>query len=288
RKMRISMRPRSDETLARYRQSLEQAGNCIGIGIGPAANGVHRALDRLVILAYRSMLPISITSLVLQPKFEEQRHIGETLQPRPPAIADKYWIGWETHRAEKERGPLRSGGKKRAAHVVRIVSISVIERADGYDCLEASRPTCRNLKRIQAAPRNSHHPDNAAAPGLRGQPRNHLQAIVLLLLCLLVEQQAIRVAATSDIDANARVAVAGQIRMSQRVPLVSPVALAVREILQDRRNRVRFGIVRQPDASGQPRAVFQWNQRVLDHAHSAWKRRHNHRGSAAFAMGKPL
>src|SRR5262249_41385872 len=32
--------------------------------------------------------------------------------------------------------------------------------------------------------------------------------------------------------------VAGQIRMSQRVPLVSPVALAVGEILQDRRNRV--------------------------------------------------
>src|SRR5262245_40269083 len=71
-KRRITVRPRPDETLARYRQPLKKAWNCILIGIGPAADGVHRALDRLVILAYRSMLPISITPLVLQPKFEEQ------------------------------------------------------------------------------------------------------------------------------------------------------------------------------------------------------------------------
>src|SRR4051812_22857416 len=76
-KMRIAMGPRPDETLARYCQSLEKAWNCILIGIGPAPDGVQRALNRLVILAYRSMLPISITSLVLQPKFEEQRHVPQ-------------------------------------------------------------------------------------------------------------------------------------------------------------------------------------------------------------------
>src|SRR5438445_7379306 len=64
-KMRITVCPRPDETLARYRQSFEQAWNCILIAIGPATDGVHRALDRLVILAYRSMLPIRIPSLVL-------------------------------------------------------------------------------------------------------------------------------------------------------------------------------------------------------------------------------
>src|SRR5215471_13559829 len=51
RKMRIPVRPWPDETLARYVQSLEQAWNCILIGIGPAADGVHGALDRRVILA---------------------------------------------------------------------------------------------------------------------------------------------------------------------------------------------------------------------------------------------
>jgi hypothetical protein len=90
-----------------------------------------------------------------------------------------------------------------------IIGIPVVGRADGYDCLEGRRAARRNLKSIETTPGNSHHPDHAAAPGLRCQPRNHLHAIVLLLFCVLVEQQAIRLAATSNIDANARVAVAG-------------------------------------------------------------------------------
>src|SRR5262249_22007057 len=70
RKVRIAMGPRPDETLARYAQPLEQAWNCIRVAIGPTADGVHGALDRRVIRADRSMLPIGITSLVLQPKLE--------------------------------------------------------------------------------------------------------------------------------------------------------------------------------------------------------------------------
>ena len=38
-----------------------------------------------------------------------------------------------------------------------------------------------------------------------------------------------------------------------------------------------FGIIRQPDAGCQHRAIFQRYQRVLDEAHDAWKSRHNHR-----------
>src|SRR5215813_14677484 len=114
RKMRIAVRPRPDETLARYAQPLEQAWNCILVGIGPAADGVYGALDRRVILADRSALPIRVTSLVLQPKLEEQRHVLEALQPhRPPAIADECRVGREAHRAEKERAPLESVGRKK-------------------------------------------------------------------------------------------------------------------------------------------------------------------------------
>src|SRR5262249_27662579 len=171
-----------DETLARYAQPLKQAWDCILIGIGPAADGIYRALDRRVILADRSVLPIGVTSLVLQPKFEEQRHVLEALQPhRPPAIADQHRVGREAHGAEKERAPLKSvGRKKRAAHVMHIVGIPVVGRADGYDGLECRRTPRRNLKSIEAAPGDSHHPDDAAAPGLRRQPTDHLHAIVLL------------------------------------------------------------------------------------------------------------
>src|SRR5271166_6281275 len=71
--------------------------------------------------------------------------------------------------------------------------------------------------------------------------------------------------------------------MSQRVPLVRAVALAIWEILQDRRNRVLFSIVRQPDAGRQRRTVFQRYQRVLDDAHSLWKSRDNHGGPLVMA-----
>src|SRR5215472_9171264 len=102
-------------------------------------------------------------------------------------------------------------------------------------------------------------------------------AAILLWFCVLVEQQATRLAATAKIDANAGVAVAGEIRMRLRVPLVGPIALAVGEILEDRRDRVLFGVIGQPDAGRQRRAVLQRDQRMLDNAHRAWKRRHNHR-----------
>src|SRR6516162_5400527 len=71
-KMRIPVRPRPDEALASCRQSLKQAWDCVLIAISSAADGIDRALDCLVILAYRSMLPIGIPPLVLQPKVHEQ------------------------------------------------------------------------------------------------------------------------------------------------------------------------------------------------------------------------
>jgi hypothetical protein len=66
--------------------------------------------------------------------------------------------------------------------------------------------------------------------------------------------------------------------MSQRVSFVSPVALAIWEILQDCRNWILLSILRQPDASRQRRTVFQRYQRVLDNTHSVWKIRDNHGG----------
>src|SRR5437660_12899032 len=81
-KMRITMGPRPDETLTRYSQSLEKTWNCILVGVGPAADGVHGALDRRIILADRSVLPIRIPSLVLPQTFEHQRHVLEALQPQ--------------------------------------------------------------------------------------------------------------------------------------------------------------------------------------------------------------
>jgi hypothetical protein len=85
--MRITMGPRPNETLAGDCQSLKKAWNCILRGIGPAPDGAHRALDRLVILADRSMLPISIAPLVLQPKFEGGQFLLARVHPTYAAEA---------------------------------------------------------------------------------------------------------------------------------------------------------------------------------------------------------
>ena len=121
--------------------------------------------------------------LVLQPDFEEERCVRQALQPRrSPALSDKHRIGREAHRAEKEEGPFKPGRNKSAAHVVGVIGIPVITRTDGDDRLECRRTARCNLQSIEAAPGDTHHPGDAAAPGLRRQPRYHLHAIGQLLL----------------------------------------------------------------------------------------------------------
>src|SRR5262249_59605958 len=111
-------------------------------------------------------------------------------QPRsPPATADERGIGRKTHQAEKKKGPCKGrGGEKRAAHVMRVVSVPIVGGTNGDDCFESRRATRRNLKSVDPAPGNSHHPNRAIAPGLSCQPSDYLHAIVLFLLGVLVEQ----------------------------------------------------------------------------------------------------
>ena len=87
-------------------------------------------------------------------------------------------------------------------------------------------------------------------------------------------------ASRSGFAIRARVAVTCEIGMRQRVSFVSPVALAVRQIFQNGRDRILVRVFRQPDAGGELRAVFQGDQNVLDDAHRSRKRRNNH--------GRPL
>src|SRR4029079_13177103 len=161
------------------------------------------------------------------------------------------------------------------AHVVHIVAIAIVGGAERYDCLQRRRATCSALKSIEATPRNPHHPDRAAAPGLRGQPVDDFEAVALLLLGIFVEQETARFPAAPDVDAHARIAVAGQVGMRERVPFIGAIALAVWQILQDRGNRISLRVVWQPNPGGQRRAVLQRDQRVLDDTYCTWKRRND-------------
>src|SRR5690242_12663610 len=63
--VRIGMCPGADQALARYCQMREQARNGIRIAVGPAADSVNRASECAVVLAYRAVLPIVVSPLVV-------------------------------------------------------------------------------------------------------------------------------------------------------------------------------------------------------------------------------
>ena len=278
--VRIGMRPRPDQALARHVEMFQQARDGVGVAVGPAADGEDRTFDRAEILAHRAVPPVGVAPLVLQPALEEQRHALQPLQPHlAPALADQQRIGRMAHVGEEEAAPAEVGrGELGAAHVVHVVGVAIVGRAQRHDGLERRRLQGRDLQGVEAAPGDAEHADRAAAPRLAGEPGDHLQRIVELGLAVFVDKHALGFAAAADVDTHRGVAVAREVRMGQRIALMRAVALAVGQILQQRGHRVGVGVLGQPDAGGEPRAVLQRDRRVLDLADRAGKGRDDQDG----------
>ena len=91
--------------------------------------------------------------------------------------------------------------------------------------------------------------------GWMASPGDHVDRVLQFLLGILVVHQAFGIAVAAHVDADRGVAVAGEIRMGQRVARRGAVALAVGQMLQDRRHGVLRGVLRHPDARRQPAAI---------------------------------
>jgi hypothetical protein len=137
----------------------------------------------------------------------------------------------------------------------------------GDDGLQAGRAACRNLQAVEAAPGDPEHPGPAVAPRLTGEPGEHGDAVVLLLLEILVEEDALRVAAAAQVDADAGIAVAGEIRVPRRVADRSAVVLPVRDVLEQGRHRLGLRRLREPDLRRQAGPVGDGDPVVLDDLH---------------------
>jgi hypothetical protein len=137
--------------------------------------------------------------------------------------------------------------------------------------LKAGGPARRHLQGIEAAPGDAEHADRAAAPGLASEPGDHLQCIVLLLLHVFVRDQPVAVAGAPDVDARTGIAVAGEVVVHGIVAQPHGIALAIGQIFQQRRHGIACGILGQPQARRQPRAVGERNPFVLDDADGAGK-----------------
>jgi hypothetical protein len=110
-------------------------------------------------------------------------------------------------------------------------------------------------------------PDGAAAPRLLGEPSDDLEPVVLLELQIFVLEEPIGLAAAAHVDAHAGIAVPGEIRMGQLIPLDGAVALAVGQILEDRWHRIALGIGGEPDPRREARSVGERDPDVFELPH---------------------
>ena len=122
---------------------------------------------------------------------------------------------------------------------------------------QARRSSRGDLEGVEPAPGDAHHPGAPVAPGLRGDPGQHLLGVAQLLLEVLVGEHALGVAAAAQVDPDARVAVSREVGVVDRVPDRGEVALAVRDELQDGGDGLQVGGLRPPDPPGEAGAVRQ-------------------------------
>ncbi len=145
-----------------------------------------------------------------------------------------------------------------------VVGIAVVRRHQRHDRLEARRPKRRQLERVEAAPGDPPHAEVAVAPRLLAEPGHHLEAVGVLLLRVLVRDQAVGLARAAHVHPDRRVPESGHVRLPPRVAHRRAVHLAVGEELEDRGDGIRLGVLRQPDAGGEPAAVGERQPGVLD------------------------
>ena len=108
-------------------------------------------------------------------------------------------------------------------------------------------------------------PTRTDAPRLRGQPCDHLEAVVLLAAHVLVLDQSVGVADAGDVDAGAGVTVGGEPAVHRLVSQTGAVAAPVRDVLEHRRHgRVGAGLPGQEQPSRQGSTIGQRNEHRLD------------------------
>jgi len=128
------MRPWANNCLARHLQVVHQAENGIAVGISPAANGHHRALNCRPVFTHRAVLPVAVAQRVLHPQCREKRHVFKPMQPLVvPTVADQCRIGRATLVGQHNAAPPQVIVEQAAAFVVNVVVIAVVGGAHGDD-----------------------------------------------------------------------------------------------------------------------------------------------------------
>src|SRR5699024_10597497 len=146
------------------------------------------------------------------------------------------------------------------ALVVEIVAVAIVGERGDDDRPETLRAPRGDLERGETAPRDPHHAGPPGSLRLLCDPFYHVLGVLLLLLQILVHESAVGIAASAQVHADARVAVARDVRVVDGVANCREVALPVGDVFHDRRYRLLGG--RPPDPGGKFRTVRELDPHV--------------------------
>ena len=243
RDMGILVLPRPHQGPGRRGQVRGERRRRVDVGVRPSADGQHRRLDGLPVLAHRTVTPVGVAGRMIKPARGEE---GQRLNPLDPASAPvlaQRRVGRAGLVGQHLRAPVEVVGQQAAAHVVDVVLVAVDGRAAGDDRLQRRRPAKGELQCVESAPRDADHPDVPVAPRLARDPGNHRLPVRELLLRVFVVEDTVRISGAGYVDPDAGIARRGEHRMGGGVARRGAVALAVRQVLQNRRSR---GVNRRP------------------------------------------
>ena len=274
------MHPRADDALHRRGHIGHQSGDRVHVIVRPTAPNLHRNGHAGIILADGPMLPIGVAGLMARPARREPRLGLQPGQPIGPPVRPQRRIGGAAGIGQHHRPPAKILAQQATTLVMDVIGKAVGRGTDRDHGLQRGRLAEGGLQAVKPTPAFAHHPDSAAAPRLGGKPRDHLLGISQFLLGVLVVDQPFAVTTTAHVHPHGGIAVTGEIGVHHLVARQGSVALAVRDILQNRRDRIARRILWHPDPRRKAAAIRQHNAHIRRFQHLMRKIRANGHGSS--------
>ena len=212
------MPPRTDQHLPRRGQSLECSQLLGRVPVRPALDQQHRALHAIITRRQALIAPIRPVQRVADIAKAPRCALLQPLSPdRGEALADQRRIGRREIQRIHHRRIAFEHPRPDAAARVGEARIYIIIGGTHHDRLQRRRALHRHLPLHHRAIRFADHADGAGAPGLRGDPGDHVVAVLPLLRRVDVGGETRRTAGAAHIVLHHDIAALREVRHHRRI-----------------------------------------------------------------------
>ncbi len=211
-------------------------------------------------------MPVLVAALVGEPRLRERHSLFETIEPEiAPPFAHEVGVGRaDAHREHRRRPRQKLAPEDAAAVVLDVGPVAVGARAERDDRLQSWRAAGGRLEGREPAPREPDHPERPRAPRLRRHPGEEGADVVLLLLRVLVGENAARGAAAADVHAERGIPVLREIGMADCIATPGVILVPVGRDLQHRGHRSGLRTRWKPEVCREASTVRKRDPEVVD------------------------